>query len=125
MHSMKDGQSNGHSGCDQPPIGPRLFSVKKPPSLDDFKKLTTESVPCHYPLAKAVESNVPIYHLPDYHSLSPEERSALQDEYVTPIYEVNLRHLLIAYTKLQMVSHPALGARGVRHQGSVQRHFPA
>ncbi|RYN81005.1 hypothetical protein AA0117_g2723 [Alternaria alternata] len=81
MHSTKDGQSNSHSGYDQPPIGPRLFSVKKPPSLDDFKKLTTESVPCHYPLAKAVELNVPIYHLPDYHSLSPEERSALQDEW--------------------------------------------
>ncbi|KAG9193431.1 hypothetical protein G6011_03466 [Alternaria panax] len=81
MHSTYDRKSNGHDDYNQPPIGPRLFSIGKPPSLDDFKKLTTESVPLHYPLAKAVESNVPIYDLPDYHSLRPEERSALQDEW--------------------------------------------
>ncbi|KAL1799272.1 hypothetical protein ACET3X_003309 [Alternaria dauci] len=81
MHSTNDKQSNGQRSHDHPPIGPRLFSVKNPPSLDDFKKLTTESVSCYYPLAKGVELNVPIYDLPDYHSLSPEERSALQDEW--------------------------------------------
>lgn len=73
--------ANGHTNGHQPPIGPRLFSVKQPPSLDEFKTLTTESVPCHYPLASKIEANVPIYDLPDYASLSPEQRSALQDEF--------------------------------------------
>ena len=76
MHS-----ANGHTDGHQRPIGPRLFSVKQPPSLDEFKKLTSESIPCHYPLASRIEANVPIYDLPDYASLSSEQRSALQDEF--------------------------------------------
>jgi hypothetical protein len=61
--------------------GSRLFSLNKPPSLQDFKKLTTESVPAHYPLASTVSASVPIYDLPEFSSLSPEERSVLQDEW--------------------------------------------
>ncbi|KAI4949457.1 hypothetical protein J4E91_005196 [Alternaria rosae] len=81
MHSTNDEQSNSHTNDHQPPIGPRLFSVKQPPSLDEFKKLTTKSVPCHYPLASKIEANVPIYDLPDYTTLSSEQRSALQNEF--------------------------------------------
>ena len=99
MQSTNNRQSNGQiNGYDQPPIGARLFSVQKPPSLDDFKKLTTESVPLHYPLAKAVESNVPIYNLPDYRSLSSEERSALQDEVSDSARTVN--KTLTSYTHI-------------------------
>ncbi|KAJ4346671.1 uncharacterized protein N0V89_010602 [Didymosphaeria variabile] len=71
-----NGHQNGHSLT-----GPRLFSVNKPPSLDEFKKLTTQSKPLHYPLAASVEANVPIYDLPEFAELSPDQRSALQDEW--------------------------------------------
>ncbi|OAL00043.1 phytanoyl-CoA dioxygenase-like protein [Phaeosphaeriaceae sp. SRC1lsM3a] len=63
------------------PMPPRLFSTSSPPSLSEFKKLTTESTVCHYPLASSVEKNVPVYNLPDYTSLSPADLSALQDEW--------------------------------------------
>lgn len=76
--SKTNGHSNGHSTASVPP---RLFSVNKPPSLEDFKKLTSESTPLHYPLASAIKSSVPIYRLPEYTSLTPEQRSALQDEW--------------------------------------------
>jgi ectoine hydroxylase-related dioxygenase (phytanoyl-CoA dioxygenase family) len=71
-------EPNGHQKSG---IQPRLFSVINPPLLDDFKKLTTESSSLDYPLASTIESNVPIYHLPDYTSLSLEQKSALQDEW--------------------------------------------
>ncbi|KAH7396129.1 phytanoyl-CoA dioxygenase-like protein [Pyrenochaeta sp. MPI-SDFR-AT-0127] len=70
--------TNGHKGS---PIGPRLFSVNNPPSLEDFKRLTTESVPAHYPLASKMVANVPVYELPEYSSLSQERLSELQDEW--------------------------------------------
>ncbi|OAL43170.1 phytanoyl-CoA dioxygenase-like protein [Pyrenochaeta sp. DS3sAY3a] len=74
--------SNGHTnGYEESPIGHRLFTVNKPPSLDDFKRLTTESVSVHYPLANTITANVPIYKLSDYTTLSPEQLSALQDEW--------------------------------------------
>ncbi|KAF1954193.1 hypothetical protein CC80DRAFT_494024 [Byssothecium circinans] len=74
--------SNGHAnGITNAPIKPRLFSVDSPPSLDKFKKLTTESNPIHYPLAASIDKNVPIYNLPDYSALTPEQRSALQNEW--------------------------------------------
>ncbi|KAF1993550.1 MTHFR-domain-containing protein [Amniculicola lignicola CBS 123094] len=62
-------------------IPPRLFSVSKTPSLGDFKTLVTESKPVHYPLAASVKSNVPIYDLPEYSTLTNERKSALQDEW--------------------------------------------
>lgn len=71
-----DGHQNGHFSTAR-----RLFSVDKPPSLDEFKKLTTQSKPIHYPLAASVEANVPIYDLPEFAELSPDQRSALQDEW--------------------------------------------
>jgi ectoine hydroxylase-related dioxygenase (phytanoyl-CoA dioxygenase family) len=63
------------------PYTSRLFSTSHPPSLSKFKKLTTESGLAHYPLASVIVSNVPIYELPEYASLSTEQLSALQDEW--------------------------------------------
>ncbi|USP72916.1 hypothetical protein yc1106_00190 [Curvularia clavata] len=77
-HSELNGHTNDFHQSD---IKPRLYSINKPPPLEDFRKLTTESSPIKYPLAAAIERNVPIYHLPDYSSLSAEQRSALQDEW--------------------------------------------
>ncbi|KAH3959882.1 hypothetical protein HBI81_153990 [Parastagonospora nodorum] len=59
----------------------RLFSASKPPSLGDFKRLTTESSPLYYPLSSKTTSNIPIYELPEYSSLDSEQLSALQDEW--------------------------------------------
>lgn len=69
------------SRIDPPPIGPRVFSSSKPPSLDDFKALTTESVSMHYPNASSAGKNVPVYDLSAFSSYTPEELSALQDEW--------------------------------------------
>lgn len=71
-----NGHTNGHS-----PLGPRLFSISNPPSLEEFKKLTTLSQPVHYPLATSIGSNVPVYNLPEFSDLTPDQRSALQDEW--------------------------------------------
>jgi ectoine hydroxylase-related dioxygenase (phytanoyl-CoA dioxygenase family) len=60
---------------------PRLFSVNEPPSLKAFVQITTESNPIHYPLADSVNSKIPIYYLPAFSSLTPTQRSALQDEW--------------------------------------------
>lgn len=76
--SESNNQYNGHSST---PMGARLFSVASPPSLEEFKKLTTESIAIEYPLATAIEANVPIYELPSYSELSKEQLSALQDEW--------------------------------------------
>lgn len=77
-NSQTNLHTNGHV---QSSVQPRLYSVNKPPSLEDFKKLTTESSSLQYPLASSIELNVPIYNLPDYSSLSAEQLSALQDEW--------------------------------------------
>ncbi|KAF1918885.1 phytanoyl-CoA dioxygenase-like protein [Ampelomyces quisqualis] len=63
------------------PIASRLFSTSRPPSLDDFRTLTSNSATNSYPLAKVTVHNVPVYELPDYDSLSSGELSALQDEW--------------------------------------------
>ena len=73
--------SSHTNGSQQSDIKPRLYAINKPPSLEDFKKLTTESSSLAYPLASSIERNVPIYHLPAYSSLNPEQLSALQDEW--------------------------------------------
>lgn len=76
--SKPNGNNNGHKAA---PIASRLFSTSRPPSLSDFQRLTSESTPVYYPLASTVTSNVPIYELPEYSSLSVEQLSALQDEW--------------------------------------------
>jgi ectoine hydroxylase-related dioxygenase (phytanoyl-CoA dioxygenase family) len=70
-----------------PPIEPRLFSTDKPPSLKDFKTLTTESRLIDYPLASSIIKNVPIYDLSAFSSYTPEQLFALQDEW----YHILLR----------------------------------
>jgi hypothetical protein len=69
--------SNGYHSS----IPPRLFAVAEPPSLDDFRRLTTESKPIHYPSASSVEKNIPVYELPDHASLTSDQLSAFQDEW--------------------------------------------
>lgn len=59
----------------------RVFSNSKPPSLDEFKKLTTESMPIVYPLANDVINKVPIYDLSVFSSYTSDQLSALQDEW--------------------------------------------
>ncbi|CAO2647200.1 Nn.00g081220.m01.CDS01 [Neocucurbitaria sp. VM-36] len=84
MASLTNGTSktNVHiQSHDASSIGPRLFSSTQPPSLEAFKRLTTESTPAHYPLASSITANVPIYELPDWPLSSPQQLSALQDEW--------------------------------------------
>ncbi|KAF2269551.1 phytanoyl-CoA dioxygenase-like protein [Lojkania enalia] len=63
------------------PIPSRLFSVDKAPSFEDFKSICSESKLVHYPLASKIETNVPIYDLPPFSSLTASQKSALQDEW--------------------------------------------
>lgn len=77
--SAPQGSGNGHTVA--PPITPRVFSTSQPPSLNEFKALTTESVPIHYPLAKDIIKNVPVYHLLAFSSYRADQLSALQDEW--------------------------------------------
>lgn len=74
-------RADGNGKIVKPPITPRLFSTSQPPSLSDFKPLTTESVTIHYPLAKDIIENVPIYDLSEFTSHSAEQLSDLQDEW--------------------------------------------
>jgi ectoine hydroxylase-related dioxygenase (phytanoyl-CoA dioxygenase family) len=76
-----DGYAPTTNGTKHSSITPRLFSISNPPSLADFKRLTLESSPVHYPLASTITANVPIYELPDFSSLSLAQRSAFQDEW--------------------------------------------
>ncbi|CBY01639.1 similar to phytanoyl-CoA dioxygenase [Plenodomus lingam JN3] len=62
-------------------IPSRLFSASNPPSLDDFDRLISETKAIHYPLSTRITSSVPIYELPEFSSLTPGQRSALQDEW--------------------------------------------
>ncbi|PSN75308.1 phytanoyl-CoA dioxygenase-like protein [Corynespora cassiicola Philippines] len=74
--------ASGHvNGIAKSPVQPRLFSVNSPPSLEEFKILTTQSKSLVYPLAKSIDLNVPVYELPEFDSLTPDQRSALQDEW--------------------------------------------
>jgi ectoine hydroxylase-related dioxygenase (phytanoyl-CoA dioxygenase family) len=64
-------------------VQPRLFSRKKPPSIEVFQNLCSQSQTNQdtYPLAKSVDSNIPIY---DLSAFSPTEEAAvdsLQDEW--------------------------------------------
>lgn len=77
-----NGHVNGNAKLRNTSRPPRLFSVDKPPSLEEFKHLTSQSISSSdYPLASSIESNVPVYDLPPFSSLSPAQRSALQDEW--------------------------------------------
>lgn len=62
-------------------FAPRLFSVDRPPPLDDFGKLITETVSVQYHHASTIDFNIPIYTLPPYNSLCSNKPSSLQDEW--------------------------------------------
>ncbi|OKL62447.1 hypothetical protein UA08_02572 [Talaromyces atroroseus] len=60
----------------------RLFT--SPPSLAEFERLCSQTIkPETYPLAGSIEKNVPIYNLPDFHSLVADKTTItkLQDEW--------------------------------------------
>ncbi|PVH93399.1 hypothetical protein DM02DRAFT_676874 [Periconia macrospinosa] len=76
-HTHRDGSADDAP----PPIGDRLFSVNTPPSLEGFKQLTVESRATSYPLSTAIKQHVPIYNLPEYSTLTNEQRATLQDEW--------------------------------------------
>ncbi|KAL1859495.1 hypothetical protein Daus18300_009640 [Diaporthe australafricana] len=67
-----------------PARGPlrRLFSLNEAPSVDQLAAICSQRATReHYPLAAAVESNVPIYDLPAFSALPKAQRGALQDEW--------------------------------------------
>ncbi|KAF2106562.1 phytanoyl-CoA dioxygenase-like protein [Lophiotrema nucula] len=72
---------NGTNGTTSNSLPSRLFSVNETPSLSDFKTLCTGPKPAHYSLSSSVISNVPVYNLPNYSSLTTEQKNALQDEW--------------------------------------------
>lgn len=66
----------------------RLFSVTSPPSVESFKAVCERRTdPRDYPLAASIESNIPVYQLAPFSSLSPEDRAALQDEWYRVLIE--------------------------------------
>ncbi|KAF2626345.1 phytanoyl-CoA dioxygenase-like protein [Macroventuria anomochaeta] len=102
--SVPNAAANSHTST--PPIEPRVFSTSKPPSLDDFKILTTESVPIHYPLAKDIVNNIPIYDLSAFSSYTADQLSALQDEWYHILLQgpgvFATKHI---YTNLSLIDH--------------------
>ncbi|EKG13273.1 Phytanoyl-CoA dioxygenase [Macrophomina phaseolina MS6] len=79
MASLSATTSNGSA---KQPIPPRLWSIDEPLSVKDFSALCEQQITkADYPLAAAVEKNIPVY---DLASFSPEDVSAvhhLQDEW--------------------------------------------
>ncbi|KAJ8114488.1 hypothetical protein OPT61_g3646 [Boeremia exigua] len=74
--------NNAFGGCTAtPPIESRVFSTDQPPSLSEFKSLTSKSPSFRYPLASKVVKNVPIYTLSTFSSYTAEQLAALQDEW--------------------------------------------
>ncbi|CAM1510973.1 Fc.00g084860.m01.CDS01 [Cosmosporella sp. VM-42] len=60
----------------------RLFSFSPKPSIESFTTVCSQKATLdQYPLATSIKENIPIYDLPSYSALTPEQRSALQDEW--------------------------------------------
>ena len=60
----------------------RLYSSTQVPSMDAFASICKQTATKEqYPLASSIDSNVPIYELPPYASLTQQQRHALQDEW--------------------------------------------
>lgn len=60
----------------------RLFSLSSPPTVDALTSLCArQATSKEYPLATAIEKNIPIYNLPNFSSTRLEDRAALQDEW--------------------------------------------
>lgn len=77
MHGNKDYHSSSGPG-----VPARLYSVKEPPSLDEFSKLCSrKTTPQDYPLAASVQANVPVYDLQQHSVSDHATTSRLQDEW--------------------------------------------
>ncbi|KAK7415154.1 hypothetical protein QQX98_006098 [Neonectria punicea] len=60
----------------------RLYTLSPSPSIDAFKAICSQKATKEqYPLAAAVEKNIPIYKLAPYSTLTNEQKLALQDEW--------------------------------------------
>lgn len=67
---------------------PRLFSTAKRPSLHRFEQICSQKAePSAYPLAHAIEKNIPVYKIPELEGSSHAALSELQDEW----YHILLR----------------------------------
>ncbi|KAK3196456.1 hypothetical protein K4F52_000338 [Lecanicillium sp. MT-2017a] len=91
----------------------RLYSSASVPSVDVFAAMCKQTATKEkYPLASAIESNIPIYDLPPYASLTPQQRDALQDEW----YSVLLHGPGVFVTKNLYRDHELLDrVTGVYH----------
>ncbi|KPM37622.1 hypothetical protein AK830_g8936 [Neonectria ditissima] len=60
----------------------RLYTLSPSPSIEAFKAICSQTATREqYPLAAAVEKNIPIYKLAPYSTLTEEQKLALQDEW--------------------------------------------
>lgn len=60
----------------------RLFSLDQAPSVAELASICSQQATRQqYPLASAIDHNVPVYTLAPYASLPPPQRAALQDEW--------------------------------------------
>jgi ectoine hydroxylase-related dioxygenase (phytanoyl-CoA dioxygenase family) len=73
---------NGNHVLRRVVIPSRCYSIEQPPSLEDFNTLCSQKASAEdYPLSSSVQSNIPIYTLPDFFHPYPSTISALQDEW--------------------------------------------
>ncbi|OAQ60592.1 phytanoyl- dioxygenase family protein [Pochonia chlamydosporia 170] len=64
------------------PTQPRLYSTSQSPSLDAFRQTCSQqATKTQYPHASTIQNNIPIYNLPPYGTLTPQEKKDLQDEW--------------------------------------------
>ncbi|KAH8688187.1 hypothetical protein BGZ61DRAFT_452895 [Ilyonectria robusta] len=60
----------------------RLFTLSPPPSIEAFKAICAQTTTKdQYPLAAAIEKNVPIYKLAPYSTMTEDQKRDLQDEW--------------------------------------------
>lgn len=78
-HNMREQATNGLLSSHG---NGRLYSSASVPSVDAFAAICKQTAAKEqYPLASSIESNIPIYNLPPYASLTQQQRDGLQDEW--------------------------------------------
>jgi ectoine hydroxylase-related dioxygenase (phytanoyl-CoA dioxygenase family) len=106
-----------------------VFLTNKPPSLDDFKKLTTETVSIHYPLASTIVKNIPVYDLSIFSDYTADQLSALQDEwYHILLYGPGVFATKHMYTDLNLIDrvndvYTAIIEQEAQQSGKKGDHF--
>jgi ectoine hydroxylase-related dioxygenase (phytanoyl-CoA dioxygenase family) len=106
-----------------------VFLTNKPPSLDDFKKLTTETVSIHYPLASTIVRNIPVYDLSIFSDYTADQLSALQDEwYHILLYGPGVFATKHMYTDLNLIDrvndvYTAIIEQEAQQSGKKGDHF--